>query len=275
MPDIETPRASGLRQARRRRRRRREIGAGTRPARRETRAWHGSQSEPDVHVMFLPEAPALVTTHCRPGRMEAPRGQGENLPGGKACRPELAVSSAGYPYPVHPGPGFAPFSAARSSGTGLALSMAWTSATTSSAANTANGLQSPGCEHLKGQGHRREPRQRPDAGLQAEGSQFRRPVEGRAQGEAGCGPGPGRAHARRQGLDLAKIRAPRFEPDEPTLAGEVNNVDVDMEGAKLAENQLYYCSSSSGSGSTSTSRPSRAAAWADASGGRGAAPGPR
>ena len=45
MPDIETPRASGLRQARRRRRRRREIGAGTRPARRETRAWHGSQSD--------------------------------------------------------------------------------------------------------------------------------------------------------------------------------------------------------------------------------------
>jgi flagellar basal-body rod protein FlgB len=43
-----------------------------------------------------------------------------------------------------------------------------------------------------------------------------------------------------KGIDLAKIEPRIYEPDDPTLAGEVNNVDVDMEGAKLAENQLYY-----------------------------------
>jgi flagellar basal-body rod protein FlgB len=43
-----------------------------------------------------------------------------------------------------------------------------------------------------------------------------------------------------KGIDLAKIEPRVFEPDDPTLTGEINNVDVDMEGAKLAENQLYY-----------------------------------
>jgi flagellar basal-body rod protein FlgB len=41
-------------------------------------------------------------------------------------------------------------------------------------------------------------------------------------------------------LDLSKINPEVFEPKDPTLPGEINNVDVDMEGAKLAENQIYY-----------------------------------
>jgi len=43
-----------------------------------------------------------------------------------------------------------------------------------------------------------------------------------------------------KGIDIAQIRPVVYEPADPTLPGEVNNVDVDMEGAKLAENQLYY-----------------------------------
>lgn len=43
-----------------------------------------------------------------------------------------------------------------------------------------------------------------------------------------------------KGIDLAQIRPTVYEPEDPSLPGEVNNVDVDMEGAKLAENQLYY-----------------------------------
>lgn len=43
-----------------------------------------------------------------------------------------------------------------------------------------------------------------------------------------------------KGIDLAKIEPRVYEPEDPTLTGEINNVDVDMEGAKLAENQLYY-----------------------------------
>jgi flagellar basal-body rod protein FlgB len=43
-----------------------------------------------------------------------------------------------------------------------------------------------------------------------------------------------------KGIDLAKIRPFVFEPEDKALPGEVNNVDVDMEGAKLAENQIYY-----------------------------------
>ena len=43
-----------------------------------------------------------------------------------------------------------------------------------------------------------------------------------------------------KGIDLSQIRPVVYEPEDPTLPGEVNNVDVDMEGAKMAENQLYY-----------------------------------
>jgi flagellar basal-body rod protein FlgB len=43
-----------------------------------------------------------------------------------------------------------------------------------------------------------------------------------------------------KGVDLSKIQPVVFEPEDPTLPGEINNVDVDMEGAKLAENQIYY-----------------------------------
>lgn len=43
-----------------------------------------------------------------------------------------------------------------------------------------------------------------------------------------------------KGLDLSKITPRVFEPDEATLPGEINNVDIDLEGAKMAENQIYY-----------------------------------
>jgi flagellar basal-body rod protein FlgB len=43
-----------------------------------------------------------------------------------------------------------------------------------------------------------------------------------------------------KGIDLAKIDPYVFTPTDPTLPGEVNNVDVDLEGAKMAENQIYY-----------------------------------
>ncbi len=43
-----------------------------------------------------------------------------------------------------------------------------------------------------------------------------------------------------KGIDLAKIEPKVFEPEDKSLPGEVNNVDVDMEGAKMAENQIYY-----------------------------------
>jgi flagellar basal-body rod protein FlgB len=43
-----------------------------------------------------------------------------------------------------------------------------------------------------------------------------------------------------KGLDLSKINPFVFEPQDQTLPGEINNVDVDMEGAKMAENQIYY-----------------------------------
>lgn len=43
-----------------------------------------------------------------------------------------------------------------------------------------------------------------------------------------------------KGVDLTKIQPKVFEPQDPSLPGEVNNVDVDMEGSKMAENQIYY-----------------------------------
>ena len=43
-----------------------------------------------------------------------------------------------------------------------------------------------------------------------------------------------------QGVDLSKVNPFVYEPKDPTLPGEVNNVDVDMEASKMAENQIYY-----------------------------------
>ena len=43
-----------------------------------------------------------------------------------------------------------------------------------------------------------------------------------------------------KGLDLSKIHAEVYEPNDPTKPGDLNNVDIDIENAKMAENQLQY-----------------------------------
>jgi flagellar basal-body rod protein FlgB len=43
-----------------------------------------------------------------------------------------------------------------------------------------------------------------------------------------------------KGIDIAKLQPFVFEPVDQTLPGEINNVDVDMEAAKMAENQIFY-----------------------------------
>jgi flagellar basal-body rod protein FlgB len=43
-----------------------------------------------------------------------------------------------------------------------------------------------------------------------------------------------------KGLDISKIQPEVFAPIDQTLPGEINNVDVDMEMTKLAENQILY-----------------------------------
>ena len=43
-----------------------------------------------------------------------------------------------------------------------------------------------------------------------------------------------------KGIDLAKIEPYVYLPKDGTLPGEINNVDVDMEASKMAENQIYY-----------------------------------
>ncbi len=40
--------------------------------------------------------------------------------------------------------------------------------------------------------------------------------------------------------DLDRLEPIAYRSKDPTLPGEINNVDVDMEAAKLAENQLLY-----------------------------------
>ena len=40
--------------------------------------------------------------------------------------------------------------------------------------------------------------------------------------------------------DLDRLEPIAYRSKDPTLPGEINNVDVDMESAKLAENQLLY-----------------------------------
>ena len=43
-----------------------------------------------------------------------------------------------------------------------------------------------------------------------------------------------------KGIDLSKLTPEVYEPNDPTRPGEVNNVDIDIESAKLAENQIQY-----------------------------------
>lgn len=40
--------------------------------------------------------------------------------------------------------------------------------------------------------------------------------------------------------EIQKLKPLVYEANDPTLAGEVNNVDIDMEMSKLAENQIQY-----------------------------------
>jgi flagellar basal-body rod protein FlgB len=39
---------------------------------------------------------------------------------------------------------------------------------------------------------------------------------------------------------LDNVEAVAYRSQDPTLPGEINNVDVDMEAAKMAENQILY-----------------------------------
>jgi len=43
-----------------------------------------------------------------------------------------------------------------------------------------------------------------------------------------------------KGKMIEKIKPEVYQPDDPTLPGEINNVDIDIEAAKLAENQIMY-----------------------------------
>lgn len=43
-----------------------------------------------------------------------------------------------------------------------------------------------------------------------------------------------------KGVDLTKVAPKVFEAADQTLPGEINNVDVDLEAAKMAENQILY-----------------------------------
>lgn len=40
--------------------------------------------------------------------------------------------------------------------------------------------------------------------------------------------------------DIGKLKPQAYRPNDPTLPGQVNNVDIDMEMAKLAENQILF-----------------------------------
>ena len=40
--------------------------------------------------------------------------------------------------------------------------------------------------------------------------------------------------------DIGKLKPEAYRPNDPTLPGQVNNVDIDMEMAKLAENQILF-----------------------------------
>lgn len=55
---------------------------------------------------------------------------------------------------------------------------------------------------------------------------------------AGTADKPGHMPLGRPGL--SQVHPVAYRSQDPTLPGEVNNVDVDMEAAKLAENKLLY-----------------------------------
>jgi flagellar basal-body rod protein FlgB len=55
---------------------------------------------------------------------------------------------------------------------------------------------------------------------------------------AGTEDQPGHMHLGRPNLD--NVEPVAYRSQDPVLPGEINNVDVDMESAKLAENQLLY-----------------------------------
>lgn len=55
---------------------------------------------------------------------------------------------------------------------------------------------------------------------------------------AGTADKPG--HMRLGRPDLENVHAVAYRSQDPTLPGDVNNVDVDMEAAKLAENEILY-----------------------------------
>jgi len=40
--------------------------------------------------------------------------------------------------------------------------------------------------------------------------------------------------------NLLSLHPKAYRPEDPTLAGQINNVDIDMEMAKLAENQILF-----------------------------------
>jgi flagellar basal-body rod protein FlgB len=40
--------------------------------------------------------------------------------------------------------------------------------------------------------------------------------------------------------DISRVKPRAYRPNDPTLPSGVNNVDIDMEMSKLAENQLMY-----------------------------------
>ena len=42
------------------------------------------------------------------------------------------------------------------------------------------------------------------------------------------------------GRNLSRVKPNFYVPNDPTLPGGINNVDIDMENAKMAENQLLY-----------------------------------
>ncbi len=43
-----------------------------------------------------------------------------------------------------------------------------------------------------------------------------------------------------QDQSLKKLNPKVYEPQDPTLPGEINNVDIDLEASKMAENQILY-----------------------------------
>lgn len=40
--------------------------------------------------------------------------------------------------------------------------------------------------------------------------------------------------------DLSKVKPETYQPNDPTLPGGINNVDIDIENVKMAENQILY-----------------------------------